>query len=58
VLLTPADGFNVQILPRPEKVIPSIFRDVWKHDPWVPEVYVGSMTYMFYWRNLKWHRKV
>jgi cytochrome P450 len=28
VLLTPADGFNVQILPRPEKVIPSIFRDV------------------------------
>jgi cytochrome P450 len=28
VLLTPANGFNVQMLPRPEKVIPSIFRDV------------------------------
>jgi cytochrome P450 len=27
VLLTPTRGFNVQMLPRPEKVIPSIFRD-------------------------------
>jgi cytochrome P450 len=27
VLLTPANGFYIQILPRPEKVIPSIFRD-------------------------------
>lgn len=28
ILLTPANGFNVQMLPRPEKVIPNIFRDV------------------------------
>jgi cytochrome P450 len=27
VLLAPTRGFNVQMLPRPEKVIPSIFRD-------------------------------
>jgi cytochrome P450 len=27
VLLTPTRGFSVQMLPRPEKVIPSIFRD-------------------------------